>query len=155
VSIISDLPDALADVRRPGDFYVSGTCDWRAPALSVAGVGPVAFPLLEDLAKRLIADLTQKKFDPAKYHDHYRERVMGAAQRKLEGEEVVEVPVEGRKGKVIDLMAALKASLEKRGFAVEEGEPAQRRAGVSAGKAASAHGGAARTTERTRGGGKK
>ena len=38
-----------------------------------------------------------------------------AAQRKLDGQEVTEAPTEERKGKVIDLMAALKASLEKRG----------------------------------------
>jgi len=119
------------------------------------GLNTETKPAELDLAKRLIADLTQKKFDPAKYHDNYRERVLEAAHRKLEGEEVTEAPTEERKGKVIDLMAALKASLEKRGFAIEEGELAHRKAGVSPRKAASAHGGAARTTERTRGSGKK
>ena len=54
MSVTSDLPAALAGVRRPGDFYTSGVFDWRAPALSVAGVGPVALPLLEAPAKQLI-----------------------------------------------------------------------------------------------------
>jgi DNA end-binding protein Ku len=116
------------------------------------GLNAEAKPAELDLAKRLIADLTQKKFDPSKYHDTYRERVIEAAQRKLEGQEVTEAPTEERKGKVIDLMAALKASLEKRGAAAEKGEPAERKAAAAEGKAAKGH---ARTTERKRAGGKK
>jgi DNA end-binding protein Ku len=67
------------------------------------------------LAKRLIDDLTQKKFDPSQYHDTYRERVIEAAQQKVAGEEVIAAPKPAERGQVIDLMAALKASLEKRG----------------------------------------
>jgi DNA end-binding protein Ku len=95
------------------------------------GLSAEAKPAELDLAKRLIADLTQNKFDPAKYHDSYRERVLEAAQRKLEGQEVTEAPTEERRGKVIDLMAALKASLEKRGVSIEEAEPAQCKAAAS------------------------
>jgi DNA end-binding protein Ku len=69
------------------------------------------------LAQRLIADLTQKKFVPSKYHDHYRERVVEAAEQKLAGHEVAEPTPQERRGNVIDLMGALKASLEKRGVA--------------------------------------
>jgi DNA end-binding protein Ku len=112
-----------------------------------------------DLAKRLIDDLTQKKFDPSKYQDNYRERVLEAAHRKQEGQEVTEAPPEERKGKVIDLMAALKASLEKRGAKAEEAEPAERegeehKAAASASKTKS-HARAPRSTERKRAGGKK
>jgi DNA end-binding protein Ku len=67
------------------------------------------------LAKRLIDELTGKEFDPSKYHDHYRERVLEVAQQKVEGQQVTEAPPEPRRGQVIDLMSALKASLEKRG----------------------------------------
>jgi DNA end-binding protein Ku len=67
------------------------------------------------LAKRLIDDLTQKKFDPSQYHDTYRERVIEAAQQKVAGEEVTAAPKAPQRGQVIDLMAALKASLEKHG----------------------------------------
>lgn len=69
------------------------------------------------LAKRLIDDLTAKKFEPEKYHD--RGRVQELAQQKLAGQEVTEVPIGPRHGQVIDLMAALKASLEKRGAKAE------------------------------------
>jgi DNA end-binding protein Ku len=67
------------------------------------------------LAKRLIEELTGKTFDPTKYHDTYREKVAEIAQQKFDGQEVTEAPAEPRRGQVIDLMAALKASLEKRG----------------------------------------
>src|SRR5277367_6800512 len=66
------------------------------------------------LARRLIDDLTSKKFEPEKYHDTYRERVAEAARLKLEGQEISEVAEAPRQGQVIDLMAALKASLDKR-----------------------------------------
>ena len=44
------------------------------------------------LAKKLIDELSHKKFDPAQYSDSYRERVSEAAQKKIEGEEVTEAP---------------------------------------------------------------
>jgi DNA end-binding protein Ku len=78
------------------------------------------------LAKRLIDDLTAKKFEPEKYHDSYRERVQEAANQKLAGQEVTEVPSEPRHGQVIDLMAALKASLAKRGKAAPSEEAGER-----------------------------
>ena len=67
------------------------------------------------LAKRLIDELTGKKFDFSQYHDHYRERILERAQQKVAGQQVSEVPPEPRCEQVIDLMSALKASLEKRG----------------------------------------
>jgi DNA end-binding protein Ku len=66
------------------------------------------------LAKRLIDDLTHEKFAPEQYHDTYRERVIEAAQHKAAGEQVTATPVAAQRGQVIDLMAALKASLDKR-----------------------------------------
>ncbi len=83
------------------------------------------------LAKRLIDDLTETKFQPEKYKDSYRERVIEAAQKKVQGEEVVEAPAEERRAKVIDLMSALKASLERRGAPVgeeAEAKPPEKRA---------------------------
>ena len=72
-----------------------------------------------DLAKRLISDLTEKKFDVEKYKDGYRERVIEAAMQKASGQEITEAPPEMQRGKVIDLMSALKESLKKRGVEVK------------------------------------
>ena len=73
------------------------------------------------LAERLISDLTEKKFEPEKYKDTFRDRVIEAAERKLAGHEVTETAAEAPRGNVIDLMSALKASLKKRGVAVNVG----------------------------------
>src|SRR5579885_1641777 len=72
-----------------------------------------------ELAKRLINDLAEKKFDPTKYKDGFRERVIEAATQKMSGQEVTEAPPEMQRGKVIDLMSALKESLKKRGIEVK------------------------------------
>ena len=54
-SLTSELAEILQTVQRPGDFYTSGTIDIFAPRLDVAGVGPIALPLLPVQAQQLIA----------------------------------------------------------------------------------------------------
>ncbi len=87
------------------------------------------------LAERLIGELTTKKVDLSKYHDTFREKVEAAAQRKIAGQEVTEVHEEPRRGQVIDLMAALKASLEKRGAGAAPREEAAQEAPAAPAKA--------------------
>jgi hypothetical protein len=55
VSIASELASLLSTVRRPGDFFVSGTVEHVAPRLEVDGVGVVALPLLPMQAEQLVA----------------------------------------------------------------------------------------------------
>jgi DNA end-binding protein Ku len=73
-----------------------------------------------DLALRLIQELTGEKFEPARYHDDYRERVLGAVEQKVEGKEVTAVGPQVQRTQVIDLMDALKKSLEGRTSSKEE-----------------------------------
>ena len=54
-SIATELAEVLSTVRRPGDFFASGTTEIPAPRLEVAGVGVVALPLLPAQARELIA----------------------------------------------------------------------------------------------------
>jgi DNA end-binding protein Ku len=62
------------------------------------------------MAKQLIDSLTSE-FEPEKYRDEYRERVLDMIERKAQGETVViEAPAE-EPAKVPDLMAALEASI--------------------------------------------
>jgi DNA end-binding protein Ku len=62
------------------------------------------------MAKQLIDSLTAD-FEPEKYRDEYRERVLDMIERKAQGETVViETPAE-EPAKVPDLMAALEASI--------------------------------------------
>jgi DNA end-binding protein Ku len=63
-----------------------------------------------DMAQQLIDSLSGD-FDPDKYRDEYRDRVLDLIERKAQGEEIVveEQPEEPKK--VPDLMAALEASI--------------------------------------------
>jgi DNA end-binding protein Ku len=62
------------------------------------------------MARMLIENLSAD-FDPTRYHDEYRDAVMAVVQAKVEHREV-ERPAEVEPPKVMDLMAALKASVE-------------------------------------------
>jgi DNA end-binding protein Ku len=66
------------------------------------------------LADQLIEHLSAKRFDPNEYQDEFKGRVEAAIQRKVAGKEVslAEAPIAKAGDNVIDLMAALKASLE-------------------------------------------
>lgn len=65
-----------------------------------------------DMALSLIENYSGT-FDPKAYVDTYRQRVLDAVQAKVEGEEIAVVEEEGEKASVVDLMAALKASVEQ------------------------------------------
>src|SRR6201985_252111 len=77
---------------------------------------PVSEPELK-LAQPLIEHLAAKRFDPNEYADEHRARVQAAIQKKVEGKEVSlsEGPVSAKGGNVIDLMEALRASIDARG----------------------------------------
>ncbi len=62
------------------------------------------------MAQQLIDSLSSD-FEPSKYHDEYREKVLELIERKADGEEIAIQPQEEEPEKVPDLMAALEASL--------------------------------------------
>jgi DNA end-binding protein Ku len=66
------------------------------------------------LAQQLIEQQTSEKFEPTAYKDELRARIEASIQKKVEGAEisVADIAPEGE-SKVIDLMEALRASLEK------------------------------------------
>jgi len=63
-----------------------------------------------EMAKALIESLAES-FDPSRYKDEYREAVMRVVQAKIDGE-VIEAPAAPQPAKVMDLMEALRASVE-------------------------------------------
>ena len=67
------------------------------------------------LAMQLIDQLSNDAFEPEKYEDEYRRAVLAAVDRKVAGEEVVIVEEPDRRDQIIDLVAALKESIAKRG----------------------------------------
>src|SRR6202165_835641 len=66
------------------------------------------------LAQQLIAQQASEKFDPAQYTDEVRGRIEAAVQKKVEGQEITMTEQPETGGQVIDLMEALRASLEKK-----------------------------------------
>jgi DNA end-binding protein Ku len=67
-----------------------------------------------EMARQLIEALSGE-FEPEKYHDQYREQVLALIDKKAAGEEIVSEPLIEEPAKVLDLMAALEASLERAG----------------------------------------
>jgi DNA end-binding protein Ku len=66
------------------------------------------------LAEMLIDELTEKKFNPLQYKDDYRERLLDRIRDKSKGKAIVseEKEDEDKGGEVIDIMEALRRSLE-------------------------------------------
>jgi DNA end-binding protein Ku len=62
------------------------------------------------MAQQLIDSLSSE-FDPSRYRDEYRDKVLDLIERKASGEEIAVQPEAPAPAKVPDLMAALEASL--------------------------------------------
>ena len=81
------------------------------------------------LAQQLIEQQASEKFDPAQYKDDVRERIEAAVQKKVEGQEITTTEQPETGAQVIDLMEALRASLEKKpAKKVQTEKPAARKA---------------------------
>jgi DNA end-binding protein Ku len=92
---------------------------------------------LLDLAETLIQKKTAP-FDPEKFHDRYIEALHDLIERKRKGKtlhtEEEAAPAKGMN--VVDLMAALKRSIERPGASANDGDEAPKPKKSSAGKAA-------------------
>jgi DNA end-binding protein Ku len=67
-----------------------------------------------DLALRLIDELSVTEFKPGQYHDDYREKLLHVIEQKVEGKEITSIAPQAQRTQVVDLMEALKQSLETR-----------------------------------------
>ncbi|MPZ77690.1 MAG: Ku protein [Deltaproteobacteria bacterium] len=77
-----------------------------------------------NLALRLIEELSSDQFNPEQYEDEYRQRVLDLVSSKAEGKEITLAAPQAPRAQVIDLVAALKESLGKKG--AQEKKPAVR-----------------------------
>ncbi|MEM7417636.1 MAG: Ku protein [Gemmatimonadota bacterium] len=83
------------------------------------------------LALQLIEQASADSFDPEMFKDEVREKTLELIQQKVDGQEITAAPAEESKTQIIDLMAALKAS-------IEEDDGAARKPATKAGKKKSA-----------------
>ncbi|OLD69540.1 MAG: Ku protein [Gemmatimonadetes bacterium] len=97
----------------------------------VRSFGEVPIPKIDvkkpelQMAVQLVEQTSSDAFQPEKYEDNVRKRILEQIERKVQGEEITEEPTEAPKTKIIDLMEALKASLKAKGTAGER-KPAKR-----------------------------
>jgi len=101
----------------PGDVLMMETMIFADEVISPEDIDDL--PSAKDLkasdrelkmAQQLIDSLSAD-FEPEKYHDEYREKVLELIERKAAGEEIAVQPEAPKPKKVPDLMAALEASL--------------------------------------------
>ena len=78
------------------------------------------------LAIQIIEQRANEHFEPEKYTDEIRSRVLELIQQKIDGKEISVAPEERPEAKIIDLMEALKASVKGATSADRERKPAQR-----------------------------
>ncbi len=90
-----------------------------------------------ELAVQLVDQASSDAFEATDYKDDVRERMLELIQQKVDGEDIVTVAEEEPQTQIIDLMAALKASLSeedserkpaKAASAKKKKAPAQKRA---------------------------
>jgi DNA end-binding protein Ku len=107
--------EALAALDPFGDTMLMTTLHWPDEIRSTAelDLGDEKFdfkPAELAMASQLVSAMTGE-FDPSRYKDEYREALEEVIQAKIEGKETVEVEAPEDTGKLIDLMAALEASV--------------------------------------------
>jgi DNA end-binding protein Ku len=95
------------------------------------------------MAQQLIDSLSSE-FDPSRYRDEYRDKVLSLIERKASGEEIAVQPEAPQPARVPDLMAALEASL-----AAVKDDSGGDGDGSGAGKKKKSSGGKSRAKEKT------
>jgi DNA end-binding protein Ku len=121
----------LATLRFRDDVFLLETMFWpdeiRAADFDEIGESSKikVRPQEVQMAESLIENLTSS-FNPEEYHDDYREGLLQVVEKKVAGEEIEVIP-EAEPSKVVDLMEALKASVQ----ATTTKKPAAKRAASS------------------------
>lgn len=105
----------LATLRVKDRVLVLETMYWpdevREAAFDELAEEPQVAEQEVSMARMLIDSMTDV-FKPDEFHDSYRERLEALVQRKIEGEEIAVVEEEAPTGAVVDLMEALRQSVE-------------------------------------------
>jgi len=113
--------EQLVAIRPAGDVLTMSTMNFADEVVSPDSIDEIASEedgkakatkRELDMAEQLIDSLTSD-FDPDKYHDTYRERVLDLIERKAAGEEIAVATEAPEPAPVPDLMAALEASLQE------------------------------------------
>ncbi len=108
--------------------YQAEVRSWDEVPLEEGEINPAEL----DLAVQMIEQKTSDEFEPGDYTDEVRERQLELIQQKIDGEQITLAPSDEPQAQIIDLMAALKASIAgEGGGSVEEGTAEPRRKAAS------------------------
>ena len=73
-----------------------------------------------DLAIQIIDQVSVEDYDPTKYNDEVKGKILELIQQKVDGKEVIEMPQAPAEEKFVDLIDALRASRASKGAKAEE-----------------------------------
>ncbi|MGO8829289.1 MAG: Ku protein [Steroidobacteraceae bacterium] len=117
---VSRGKEHIVAIRPMGEGLAMHQLHFRAEVRDLKDLGiepaPVSEPELK-LAQQLIDQLSAKRFDPNEYVDEFKGRIEAAIQKKIQGKQISlsETAAAAPRGNVIDLMEALRASIDARG----------------------------------------
>ena len=108
--------EALAAIDPFSDTMVLTTLHWpdeirSTGELDLPAEPPEIKPAERKMAEQLVAAMTGE-FDPSEYHDEYRQALNRIIEAKIAGEETVAPPEAEAPTNLVDLMAALEASVK-------------------------------------------
>ena len=156
--------EQLATLRVRDGVFVLETMLWpdevRTPSFPFLDEDVEVRPQELSMAGSLIDTLTGD-FDPSQFKDDYREALQAVIDAKIEGHEVVAPgPAQEEPGAVVDLMAALRASVEaarkgRPGGGMEDGSATSESASAGGGSAVGGSAGGGSAEGASAGGGKR
>jgi DNA end-binding protein Ku len=114
--IVIRAKERLVAIRPLDGLLCVETMRYSDEVVSREGLAPEEVEVGERelaMARQLVESLAVDDFVPEKFRDEYREQVLDLVERKAAGEEIVAQPAAEAPAKVLDLVAALEASLEK------------------------------------------
>lgn len=106
--------ERLAALEPCDGVLLVSTLAWPEEVRSAAGLRPSVHELLREQERDLalqIADAMTRVYEPAAYQDTYSQALAALVQSKLDGGSVATPPVVPESPAMVDLMAALKASM--------------------------------------------
>jgi DNA end-binding protein Ku len=108
----------LCSLRPHDGLLLMNTLHWPdeiRPASELKGVDADVDvnPRELQMAKALVENLAEERFDPGRFQDDYHQALMEVVNAKVQGEEVIAAPEVEAAPAVMDLMEALKASVDQ------------------------------------------
>jgi DNA end-binding protein Ku len=120
--VVMRSKESLVAIRPRDGFLCMETMRYADEVVGADEVGgvPGEDVELQDRERAMAAQLVEAlstEFDPALYRNDYRDQLLELVERKAAGEEIVAAPMADAPAVVVDLMAALEASLRDAGGA--------------------------------------